>query len=152
VDVAESLMLEAQHDAVPRARRFATSVLAGSHHRHLSFDVQLVVTELVTNALLHAAMPVRLAIRADTDCVRVQVHDGSRVLPVRPLRSTEAMTGRGLALVGALTRMWRQRLQHGRRGTRRPAEGVRRHRIPAPLSHRPRRDDGRAAGRALGPQ
>ncbi|MDQ1702518.1 MAG: hypothetical protein QOF57_1770, partial [Frankiaceae bacterium] len=106
MDSSDSLVLDAQPDAVPRARRFATAVLAGSDHPDLTSDVQLVVTELVTNALLHAGRPVTLVISAGSESVRVQVRDGSRAVPVRPRINDEAMTGRGLALVGALTQQW----------------------------------------------
>ena len=64
--------------------------------------VELVVTELITNAVLHGTAPLGMVVAAlpgEEHRVRVEVSDGSRVLPVRPLPSTEGMTGRGLALV-----------------------------------------------------
>lgn len=100
------LVLGDEPDAVPRSRRFATEIVAASALAELGLDVELVVSELVTNAVLHAGLPVHLGVTVGADAVRIEVRDTSRALPVRPLRSDDAMTGRGLALVGALTRQW----------------------------------------------
>ncbi|MDQ1679216.1 MAG: hypothetical protein QOI42_75, partial [Frankiaceae bacterium] len=100
------LVLGDEPDAVPRARRFATEVVDGSAFADLGLDVELVVSELVTNAVLHAGVPVRLSVTVGPEAVRIEVRDASRALPVRPLHTEDAMTGRGLALVTALTRQW----------------------------------------------
>ena len=47
-------------------------------------DVELTVTELVTNALLHAGAPVMLRLLPILDGVRVEVQDSSPVAPVGP--------------------------------------------------------------------
>jgi GAF domain-containing protein/anti-sigma regulatory factor (Ser/Thr protein kinase) len=105
---SEQLRLGDEPDAVPRARAFV-----GAAVRRLSPtatdlvpDVELAVTELVTNALLHAGAPVLLRLRPILDGVRVEVQDSSAVAPVRAQVSSEAMTGRGLALVDALAPRW----------------------------------------------
>ncbi|HET7311541.1 MAG TPA: SpoIIE family protein phosphatase [Mycobacteriales bacterium] len=92
-------------DAVPRARRFAAQSLRGVD-RSVVDDVELVVSELVTNALLHGAAPVVLRLSTLADRVRVEVEDGGRELPVRMRDDIEAMTGRGLALVAQLSNGW----------------------------------------------
>ena len=92
--------------AVPRGRHFTSAVLAGVFDEEVVDAAELVVTELLTNALLHGAPPVRLAVSDADGAARIEVHDGSRALPVRPRQSTEAMTGRGLALVDALSQAW----------------------------------------------
>ncbi|MCW2669573.1 MAG: hypothetical protein JWO27_1470 [Frankiales bacterium] len=91
-------------DSVPRARTHVREVLPRSDVRD---DVELVVTELVTNAVLHApAGEVTLRVRPLADAVRVEVEDCGHGMPVRMRASTEAMTGRGLTLVAALSRAW----------------------------------------------
>ncbi|MDQ1723403.1 MAG: hypothetical protein QOG52_431, partial [Frankiaceae bacterium] len=103
---AESLDIGAALDAVPVSRQFAVRVLAGVD-QHVTDAAELVVSELVTNALLHAGPPVvvRVADLGDGD-VRLEVHDTGRTLPVRPLADGGGMTGRGLALVDALASRW----------------------------------------------
>ncbi|MDQ1682089.1 MAG: hypothetical protein QOH99_630, partial [Frankiaceae bacterium] len=103
---AESLDIGSALDAVPVSRQFAVRVLAGVD-QHVTDAAELVVSELVTNALLHAGPPVvvRVADLGDGD-VRLEVHDTGRTLPVRPLADGGGMTGRGLALVDALASRW----------------------------------------------
>jgi GAF domain-containing protein len=93
-------------DAVPRARRFVADTLRRWGYAELSDDIGLAATELVTNGLLHAGPPLRLVLRTiNAHAVRIEVHDPSRVAPVRARRS-DGMTGRGLALVEALASRW----------------------------------------------
>ena len=94
--------------AVPTGRHFTAAALDGLLAREVVDAAELVVTELLTNALLHGAAPVRLRVcgREDGTRARVEVHDASRALPVRPMASTDSMTGRGLALVDALSDGW----------------------------------------------
>jgi GAF domain-containing protein len=94
--------------AVPAGRHFTSSALDGAFGREVVEAAELVMTELLTNALLHGSAPVRLAVRVTPDgsTARLEVRDGSRALPVRPRPSSDAMTGRGLALVDALSSGW----------------------------------------------
>ena len=94
--------------AVPTGRHFTTAALGEAFPAEVVEAAEIVVTELLTNALLHGAPPVRLVVRTDEagTRARVEVHDGSRALPVRPRPSSDAMTGRGLALVDALSEGW----------------------------------------------
>ena len=100
------LALGPEPDAVPRARRFAGRATADVGRTQLASDVELVVTELVTNALLHAGLPVVVRITPIDSGVRVEVEDSTRQAPIPAISSTEAMTGRGLALVSAVARAW----------------------------------------------
>lgn len=70
-------------------------------------DVLLAVSELVTNALLHArtAMTVRVAAEND-DVVRVDVTDGSAVAPRGRRFTVESGTGRGLRLLDSIAEEW----------------------------------------------
>jgi serine phosphatase RsbU (regulator of sigma subunit) len=103
-DQAE-LSLDGAADVVPRAREFVTRALADRPPSVVD-DARLVVTELVTNAWLHGVPPVIVRLRQADGHVRVEVHDGGQSLPVIPAHSTEAMTGRGLALVAAVSAAW----------------------------------------------
>ena len=60
----------------------------------------------MTNAILHATAPVQITIQVSDSGVRIEVADGSDRPPVRPVENVDAMTGRGLALVTALTKQW----------------------------------------------
>jgi GAF domain-containing protein/anti-sigma regulatory factor (Ser/Thr protein kinase) len=106
VIVEEGLRLGDEPDAVPRARRFAAAALRGSPLAALLPDTEIVVSELVTNALLHAEGPVVVRVLPRGATVRVEVKDGTRRHPVRSAASTDGMTGRGIRLVEALSRRW----------------------------------------------
>ena len=108
----DELVLDGGADDVPRARRYAAAALKDGPAHELLGDVELVVSELVTNALLHAGTPTTLRVllpeQRDTDevTVRVEVRDPLRRAPIRAIASTEAMTGRGIALIEALAASW----------------------------------------------
>ena len=97
------LAVEGGLAAVPRSRDTVATALAG---RVEADDAALVVTELVTNALLHGGPSVRLRVRSDASAVRVEVEDDGDELPVAVRQSAGAMTGRGLSLVAAVSRTW----------------------------------------------
>ena len=103
------LLIGDEPDAVPRARHFLTSILdsAGiTDAAETAQDAKLVVTELVTNALLHARPPVAVRVALLDPGVRIEVADPFRLSPVRPRDNPEAMTGRGIALIEALSQRW----------------------------------------------
>ncbi len=102
--VPESVRLTRGADSVPLARRHVREVMPASEVRE---DVELVVTELVTNAVLHTPSgDVELRVEQLPEAVRVEVEDAGHGMPVAVRESTTAMTGRGLALVAALSRAW----------------------------------------------
>ena len=99
------LTLRAEPDAAGRARRFTTAALSDAPADVVE-DARLVVTELVTNALLHGEAPVSVRALVLDGVYRLEVEDAGRQLPLVPARSEDAMTGRGLALVSALASRW----------------------------------------------
>ena len=97
------LELSSRHEASAQARQEVAALLSGTELAQLTSDAQLVVSELVSNALLHGTPPIRLTIDVGTDRVRVAVFDTSISQPGRNHAGETAMTGRGLMVVEALT-------------------------------------------------
>jgi len=69
-------------------------------------DCELLTSELVTNAVLHARSESRLRIERRGDNVWVAVHDASPTAPRVRDYGPAAVTGRGLMLVDRLSRRW----------------------------------------------
>ncbi len=69
--------------------------------------LELLTSELVTNAVVHGGPPIELELSIDPGAIRVAVRDGSDE-PARPRAVGVAEAGgRGLALVDMLARRWR---------------------------------------------
>jgi hypothetical protein len=69
-------------------------------------QLALVGSELVTNAVLHARTPLTVTLELQPDRVRVSVSDHSAA-PVAPRHyQPDALTGRGLGVVAAVSRSW----------------------------------------------
>ncbi|MEU6544843.1 SpoIIE family protein phosphatase [Streptomyces sp. NPDC046859] len=91
-------------DAVMHARRFTARTLRRWHVEDAADAVLLVVSELVTNALVHTQGSVRLDLVLRGDRVRVCVTDSSPRAPAKPvIVDWEATGGRGLLLVEAVS-------------------------------------------------
>ncbi|MFD7280370.1 SpoIIE family protein phosphatase [Streptomyces sp. NPDC059862] len=91
-------------DAVMHARRFTSRTLRRWKVREGADAVLLVVSELVTNALVHTGGPVHLDLTLRGDRVRVSVSDASPRAPAKPvIVDWEATGGRGLLLVEAMS-------------------------------------------------
>ncbi|MET9114773.1 ATP-binding protein [Streptomyces longwoodensis] len=87
--------------------------------------IVLAVSELITNAHVHAHSDAQLVLTWDGDCLQVSVHDEDPSLP-RP-RDPEpgAVSGRGVAIVRELADEWGTKCQrHGKTVTAcfRPAD------------------------------
>ena len=102
--VDHELRLESDADMVPQARRFVAMHLRDLLPAEVVDDAELVTSELVTNAVLHAGTSIVVRLHPMASTVRIEVEDGSSVTPVRPIASPGSMTGRGLALVEGLSR------------------------------------------------
>lgn len=88
------------------ARRAATRALAEAGRADVVDEVALLVSELVTNAILHAGSSIDVELSADPRCVRVEVRDRSTVAPVVHDYGDEAATGRGVAMVEMVADRW----------------------------------------------
>ncbi|MDX2592918.1 MULTISPECIES: ATP-binding protein [Streptomyces] len=69
-------------------------------------SVVLAVSELVTNAHMHARSTAQLILTWDEECLHVTVHDASPRLPEPRHPDAGATGGRGLQLVDALADAW----------------------------------------------
>ncbi|MEW2069158.1 SpoIIE family protein phosphatase [Streptomyces sp. NPDC007346] len=97
--------LEPEDAAPGRARRLARRALARWGLDEMSDEVELLVSEVVTNAVRYAERPVTLRLLR-TDILRCEVGDDSPQLPrQRRARETDE-GGRGLFLVNRLARRW----------------------------------------------
>ena len=67
---------------------------------------RLLVSELVANAALHAHTAITVSLTQDDDLLRLEVADLSPRRPILRHYSAEATTGRGLALVDAISQTW----------------------------------------------
>ncbi|MFE9642949.1 SpoIIE family protein phosphatase [Streptomyces sp. NPDC006365] len=91
-------------DAVMHARRFTARTLRRWKVQEVADAVLLVVSELVTNALVHTQGEVRVDLMLRGDRVRVSVNDASPRAPAKPvIVDWEATGGRGLVLVEAVS-------------------------------------------------
>lgn len=91
------------------ARTFTGDVLEGWGLGELRWEATLVVSELVTNALVHTTSPIRLSLRVkDSGRLWIGVHDTSdrRIRQGRRRATPEAVSGRGLRIVAELSSAW----------------------------------------------
>jgi anti-sigma regulatory factor (Ser/Thr protein kinase) len=106
------LELVALPGAVPWARLHARQVLSEWHLANRADTVELLVSELVTNAVRASAdsaagvVSVRLWVCSDRCRVVIQVWDGCAQMPVRRDADPETEDGRGLLLVDSLSARW----------------------------------------------
>jgi PAS domain S-box-containing protein len=114
LDPMLQLSLAPDPSSAAEARRFTADVLREWHEDPLADAVVLLVSELVTNALLHAGSPVQLALGRRSGHVRVDVVDESPVMPGVRDYDDEATTGRGLGLVEMVAESWGVEPRHPR--------------------------------------
>ncbi|MGI9156842.1 MAG: ATP-binding protein [Marmoricola sp.] len=93
-------------ESVRDARAFVRAALAGVARDRLVADAQLAISEVVTNAVVHAGTDVHVAVSAGVGAVRIAVTDGSHRAPRTRGYADTAGTGRGLRLLNELTTSW----------------------------------------------
>jgi anti-sigma regulatory factor (Ser/Thr protein kinase) len=94
---------------VATARRAVTEAAEGHVGREMVDTTRLLVSELVTNGILHGgtAEPVRVSLRFDDSGLRVEVADcGPGFVPKPRAIGSEELNGFGLFLVERLADRW----------------------------------------------
>jgi len=69
-------------------------------------DAQLVVSELITNAVNANCSLAGLTLESDGDCLRIAVRDDARGWPAARLADDRDEHGRGLAIIAAVAVAW----------------------------------------------
>lgn len=93
-------------EAPALARDFLRTATCAAHHSAVLDDAVLLVSELVTNSVLHGGPPLVVAVDCDGTALQVRVRDGATEMPApRPAQFSDE-NGRGLALVAAMSEQW----------------------------------------------
>jgi anti-sigma regulatory factor (Ser/Thr protein kinase) len=98
--------LAASSTSVGQARRFLREALRSWDAGGFEWAATQALSELVTNAVLHADTPLTVSFALSDSQLRIEVADGSARLPRQRRYGREATTGRGIALVAGLSRAW----------------------------------------------
>ena len=85
------------------ARRLLRSALAEAGRTRWTDAGCLALTEVVTNAVLHAHTPIGVRLEVGADQLRAEVQDANSYLPRQRPHDEHATVGRGMALVAAVT-------------------------------------------------
>ena len=112
--------LPPKEQAASTARRLLQHVLNSWGRAQLLEDAGIVASELVTNAVQHAANggQLRLGVQVDEDGhLNIAVDDGSDELPTLQEPIVDGEAGRGLVIVAQLSNRWgaERRPGHGKR-------------------------------------
>jgi GAF domain-containing protein len=99
------LRLEPVVESTPTARHWVTEQLHDVPDDVIACAA-LLTSELVTNAVLHAATPFTVTLHHMEDRIRVDVADGNPVVPSIKDYAADAATGRGLTLFNTLASNW----------------------------------------------
>lgn len=107
MDSERRVELPSQPSAAGAARSFVRDAL-GEHpvDAGVVHATQLIMSELVTNALLHGAGTLAATVALVGDVLRVVVEDDGEAQPLIRAASADATSGRGLAIVEAYARAW----------------------------------------------
>ncbi|HEV2122657.1 MAG TPA: PAS domain-containing protein, partial [Chloroflexota bacterium] len=100
------ISLPADPRSASAARRFVRDVLTEWEEREVAELVELLISELVTNAILHAGSAVDVSVQRRSGRLRAEVADGSDKRPVARGHDDTSTTGRGLELIEALATAW----------------------------------------------
>ncbi len=107
--VSGSCWLPCTRRSPGRARRALRELLSGAGDERFAPAGELVVSELVTNAVAHARLPGRLIwvrFELGAEELRIEVHDPGKGRPVVQQAAEGDEGGRGLWLVECLAARW----------------------------------------------
>lgn len=100
------LHLGADPRSARHARRFVDETLRRWDCAGALDTVTLLVSELVTNAVIHAGSGVELSVRLLHDVVRVEVVDSDPTIPSPKQSGDDETSGRGLAIMDSMAAAW----------------------------------------------
>ncbi|MCW2946326.1 MAG: putative serine/threonine kinase anti-sigma factor [Actinoallomurus sp.] len=114
---ANCVLLAALPQAVGRAREYARGVLGAWQLQAMTDTVELLVSELVTNAVqatglaegqvdAGTANPIYLCLSMLEELLLIEVWDTSSTVPLKRAAADDDEAGRGLMLVKALSKEW----------------------------------------------
>ncbi|AOP45074.1 ATP-binding SpoIIE family protein phosphatase [Streptomyces lydicus] len=109
-----ALELHGGTEAAPRARAFASGVLASWRFSPELHDLGvLAASELVANSLQHGHPPMRLRLRRTDRRLIIEVTDGDDHLPRRRRAEPVDEAGRGISIVATIASSWGSRRTPG---------------------------------------
>lgn len=104
------LDVAAATSALPEGRRFTDNTLhQWSLPDGVVEDAMLIVSELLTNAIVHGRPPIRLRLRKTLDELAIEIDDAASAMPRKLRASPEDLHGRGLAIVAEVGARWAAR-------------------------------------------
>lgn len=104
--VRQAVSLPAHPSSAGAARTLTDALLMAHQRDELVESARLLVSELVTNSVVHAGTPLDVELALSPDGLWVQVRDGSPHLPSPRHYAPDARTGRGLGLLRDLATSW----------------------------------------------
>jgi len=101
--LTHSVSLRPELASASTARRLLRDALARTDRQEWSDAAELAIGEVVANAVLHAHTAIEVSLEVRVKCVRVEVRDFNPSMPIPREADVQATTGRGMALVAALS-------------------------------------------------
>lgn len=102
----ERSRLDPLASSVPAARRFTEATLLRWGITEVLDVAQLLTSELVTNAVVHARSDIELVLKLNADILRVEVRDRKAALPANRGAAVDDDAGRGIRVVDSLAHRW----------------------------------------------
>ncbi|CAN5169938.1 hypothetical protein BH18ACT4_BH18ACT4_10590 [soil metagenome] len=104
--VCKSRMFSGRATSVADCRHWLADVLGGDRDDVLRDRAVLLLSELATNAVVHARTDYRVTATVGADRLRVEVSDGSPTLPEAGTTALDSPGGRGIRLVDTVSESW----------------------------------------------
>jgi anti-sigma regulatory factor (Ser/Thr protein kinase) len=103
-EIDDRLRLPPEPASAGSARRFVAAAL---EPYDIDIDmVSLLVSELVSNVVLHAHTPLEVSVRTRGSHIRVSVADESPLIPAMKQYAPDSVTGRGLTMIDSAAERW----------------------------------------------
>ncbi|HEX5587799.1 MAG TPA: ATP-binding protein [Acidimicrobiia bacterium] len=110
-----TLRLSPEPASATRAREVTRSHIRAACPPEVVDTAALLVTELVSNVVVHALTDMLLVVDVAPGRIEVAVQDGSPERPALQDPAVDAVAGRGLAIVDELATAWGVEEQHGKK-------------------------------------